>query len=431
MKRDLVFAVLASVIALLATNYYYSHRDVKDVFTVSTDQVDTIPEPELKFGIPVDSFTIGKNCIKWNQNIASILSEYNIPYTIINKIPDAAKDIMDIRKIKAGNNYFTFCRKDTAAALQYFVYEHSPRDYFVFDFSDTLSIWKGQKEVTTEVRKDAGIIETSLWECMIDHDINPMVAIELSEIFAWTVDFFRLGKGDYFKVIYDEQFVDSTSIGVGEIHAALFNHMGETIFAVPFVQDSSLSYYDLEGNSLQREFLKAPLRFSRISSGFSYRRLHPILHVRRPHLGIDYAAAYGTPVHAIGDGVVTRVAYTRGGGRTLKIRHNSVYTTGYLHLSKYGKGIKTGVRVKQGQVIGYVGSTGMSTGPHLDFRFWKNGHPVNPLNVKAPPVKPIKEVYKIAYDSVKYIVVNKLEKIEVPGIEKKDNTGNLQAASGL
>jgi murein DD-endopeptidase MepM/ murein hydrolase activator NlpD len=192
-------------------------------------------------------------------------------------------------------------------------------------------------------------------------------------------------------VIYDEEYVDSTSIGVKKIHTAYFQHKGEKFYAIPFVQDSSRDFYNLEGESLRRQFLKAPLRFSRISSGYSLSRMHPVLNYRRPHRGVDYAAPAGTPIHAIGDGQVIDKGYAKGAGYYIKIRHNSLYVTGYNHLSKYARGIREGVRVKQGQTIAYVGSTGYSTGPHLDFRFWKNGHPINPLKVEAPPVKPVKK----------------------------------------
>ena len=426
MKKNFYISTLFMLATLIITIYYINQREIPEEISYEEEIEEALPQPELKFGLPVDSFDIGLQRISWNETIATILNKYNIPFTTINMIPSAAKDILDIRKIKAGNNYYTFCQKDSAASLQYFVYEHSPIDYFVFDFTDSLCITKGQKDVKSITKKQSGIIENSLWECMLDNDINPMIAIRLSEIFAWTVDFFRLKKGDYFKVIYDEEYVDSTAVGISKIHAAMFNHMDEPLYAIPFVQDDAESYYDLDGKSLRREFLKAPLRFSRISSGYSYRRLHPVLKYHRPHLGVDYAAARGTPVYAIGDGIITKKVYTRGGGNTLRIRHNSVYTTGYLHLSGYAKGIRAGTKVKQGQLIGYVGSTGLSTGPHLDFRFWKNGHPVNPLKVEAPPVKPIKKEYREAYDSVKYIFVNKLRDIKTPGQEKHEDT-NLQA----
>jgi murein DD-endopeptidase MepM/ murein hydrolase activator NlpD len=199
-------------------------------------------------------------------------------------------------------------------------------------------------------------------------------------------------------VIYEESFVDSQSIGIDKVLGAWIYHNQNEFWAIPFIQDSVRSFFDEEGNSLRKAFLKAPLRFSRISSGFSNSRYHPVLKIRRPHHGIDYAAASGTPVHSVGDGVITKRGYQKnGGGNYVKIKHNSVYSTTYMHLSRFGKGIKQGVYVKQGDVIGYVGATGLATGPHLDFRFYKNGSPVNPLKVEAPPVEPVHEENKSTY----------------------------------
>jgi len=202
-------------------------------------------------------------------------------------------------------------------------------------------------------------------------------------------------------------------IGLGKIYGTYFRHTGKDFYGIPFVQDSVESFFDQEGNSLRKAFLKAPLRFSRISSRYSWSRMHPILKYRRPHLGIDYAAPAGTPVYAIGDGKIIEKNYKKGSGHMLKIRHNSVYTTAYLHLGRYGKGINTGTYVKQGDVIGYVGSSGLSTGSHLDFRFYKNGSPIDPLKVEAPPVEPVKEENRAVFDSVKTVIMERLDRIGV------------------
>jgi murein DD-endopeptidase MepM/ murein hydrolase activator NlpD len=232
---------------------------------------------------------------------------------------------------------------------------------------------------------------------MVDNDIDPNLANELSEIYAWTIDFFGIQKGDNFRVIYEKLFVEGEYVGLGQIIAAGFNHMGHDYNAFYFAPDSTGDFYDEEGGSMRRTFLKAPLRYRRISSGFSYSRMHPILKYRRPHLGVDYAAPAGTPVQSIGDGVVVSAGYTKQGGYTIKVKHNGTYTTAYLHLQGFGKGIRQGVHVKQGQVIGYVGSTGLSTGPHLDFRFYRNGKAIDPLQVKAPPAKPVDTAYTEEY----------------------------------
>jgi murein DD-endopeptidase MepM/ murein hydrolase activator NlpD len=237
-----------------------------------------------------------------------------------------------------------------------------------------------------------------------------MLAIELSEIFAWSIDFFGIQRGDQYKVIYQESFVDSQSIGITKVMGAWFYHNDTDFWAIPFTQGGERSFFDEKGNSLRKAFLKAPLRYSRISSGFSHSRMHPILKIRRPHHGVDYAAPAGTPVQTVGDGVITAVGYQRnGGGNYVKIKHNSVYSTTYMHLSRFGKGIRQGVYVKQGDVIGYVGSTGLASGPHLDFRFYRNGSAVNPLRVEAPPVEPVEEENLAAYQVVSSFTIQALK----------------------
>lgn len=365
--------------------------------------------PEKKFGIVLDSFQVESDRIHWHQNLTEILSQYGFenysPYEISREI----SKVFDVTKFKAGNPYhFYFSKKDSTKNVSYFVYEHTPKEYLKVSLGSSIRVEELNRESRMVRKECTGEIKTSLWHTMKDNDINPTLALELSEIYAWSINFFRLSEGDRFRVIYKEEFVDSTSLGISEICAAYFIHEGEKYYAIPFVQDSTRDFYDLEGNSLRREFLKAPLRFNRISSGYSHSRMHPILNYRRPHRGVDYAAPAGTPIHAIGDGTVIDKGYAKGAGYYLKIRHNSVYITGYNHLSGYAKGMREGIQVKQGETIGYVGSTGYSTGPHLDFRFWKNGHPVNPLKVEAPPVEPIKKSNLDSFRKVKENWLNTL-----------------------
>lgn len=350
-----------------------------------------------EYGIPVDSFTVTKGKIRNNQTLGDLLVSLNAKADVISKLPIYAQGKFDLRQVKAGNIYKAFTTQDSSAQLAYLVYEKTPKEYVIFNFKDSLTIQTAQKEIRIIRKLNEATIATSLWETMYKLNINPQLALEMSDIFAWTVDFFGLYKGDKFKVLYDEEYVDNTSIGIGTIYAAWFEHRGERFYAYRFAQDSTDSYWDEKGNSLRKSFLKAPLHFSRISSRYSGSRFHPILKIYRPHTGVDYAAPSGTPIMAIGDGTIIEKGYAGGNGNYVKIRHNSVYTTGYNHLSGFGKGIANGVRVKQGQIIGFVGSTGSSTGPHLDMRFWMNGHPVDPLKVKAPSVEPIKAENKDTY----------------------------------
>lgn len=382
-----------------------------------------------EYGLAVDSFHIVSGRVGRNQTLSLLLNGYGVSHDTIYKLTLASEGTFDLRKIRRGNPYKVFCSKDSLHRVMHFVYEHTPVDYIMFSLEDSIRVRKQEKEVILNPREASGIITSSLWNTMLDSDLDPMLAFELSEIYAWSIDFFGLQEGDGFKIYYEEHYVDSNYIGLGKIHGAVFYHAGEEFYAVPFVQDSVESFYDQEGNSLRKAFLKAPLRFSRISSQYSQSRLHPILKIRRPHLGVDYAAPVGTPVHAIGDGKVVKTGYTKGNGNWIKIQHNSVYATAYLHLSRYGKGIQTGTYVRQGDIIGYVGSTGLSTGPHLDFRFYRNGYPVDPLKVKAPPVKPVKDEYRLAYDSVLLLTVERLNRISLPELYGVAQGSTLAEAS--
>ena len=266
--------------------------------------------------------------------------------------------------------------------------------------TDSLHVEHHEKPVEIRARYAEATIESSLWNAMITNGLPADLALELSEIYAWTIDFFGLQKDDSIRVYYEEQYVDSTRIGIGHIYAAHFYHGRRWQDAYWFENEDIRGYFDGDGNSLRKAFLKAPLNYKRISSHFSYARKHPVLKIVRPHTGVDYAAPTGTPVVSIGDGVVIEKGYKGGGGHTVKIRHNSTYTSAYLHLSKYGKDLRVGSHVSQGQVIGYVGSSGTATGPHLDFRIWKNGCPIDPLKMESPPVEPVPAAYRTAFDSV-------------------------------
>ncbi len=404
-KLERILSFFALFILLVsATNCGHSKRGSE---TVMEDT--TIVEPRLVYGLPADSFVLETGVIKKNQYLSRLLNDNGVAMNLIDKIVKNSDTIFDVRKIRGGKNYTFFYSCDSNRQARYFVYENSPVEYFVYELFDSLRVYRGEKEIKVRHRTAKGEIQSSLWNTMKDNGLDPLLAIELSDIFQWTIDFYAIQKGDRFKVIYDELYVDSIPIGIGEIHAAEFDHYEKPNFAFHFIQNDTVGYYDENGENLQKQFLKAPLKFSRISSRFSNSRLHPVLRIRRPHHGVDYAAPKGTPVRSIGDGTVIAKAYQRrGGGKYLKIRHNSVYTTLYMHLNGFAKGIAQGVRVKQGQVIGYVGSTGLSTGPHLDFRVFKNGKPVDPLKVKSPPAEPVTEASMPQFIALKDSLMNQL-----------------------
>lgn len=384
----------------------------KEEKSLEPDSV-AVKEPVLKYGLPVDSFYIVEGKVKNNQYLSQILNDYGIDLGTVDAIARKSKPVFDVRKIKSGNNYAFFLTPDSVQNPRYFVYENSSTEYFVYELFDTLNIYKGNKEIITKVRMAQGVIESSLWNTMTDNNLDPMLALDLSDIYAWTIDFYGIQKGDRFRVIYEELFVDSVAIGIGNIYAAEFDHFGQEILAFRFTQNDTTGYFNEKGENLQKQFLKAPLKFSRISSRFSNSRMHPILRIRRAHHGVDYAAAKGTPVMTIGDGTVIEKAFqASGGGNYLKIKHNSVYTTVYMHLSGYGKGVTKGSRVRQGQVVGFVGATGLASGPHLDFRVFKNGSPVDPLRVESPPAKPVSSENMPQYVILKDSLMSQLQKIE-------------------
>lgn len=380
-------AILITILSLSGCSHdtpYHQTKADNASYPAKPDEAAT-----LYYGIPIDSYNIVKGRIMNNQVISSILASYGVPWDTIETVLRNNKNTFDPRKVHTGSSYSVFLRKDSIGNPDYFIYEHDDRVSYLFSLNDSLTIRKINAEIRQVLRYSSGTIKTSLWESAIEKNLNPTLASELSDIYAWTIDFFGLQRGDRYKVIYEEDFIGDKSIGIGKIHAASFEHGGSTIYAIPFIQDKTQSYFDSTGASLRKAFLKAPLRFSRISSHFSSARMHPILKTVRPHYGVDYAAPIGTPVMAVGDGRVTQTSSGGGAGRMVKITHNSIYSTAYMHLSRFGEGIRPGTYVKQGDVIGYVGSSGLSTGPHLDFRFYKSGSPVNPLTVESPPVNPV------------------------------------------
>lgn len=414
-KRILIISVLLLVIilgSLLKSSESSILRRNTNIYAIGIDHNIIYQDIEKEYDITLDSFNVVQNRIKRNYNLAKLLFEAGVDNSIITQATLKSAEVFDIRKIKAGNHYKLYYTKDTTKELRYFVYKHSPTEYLKVTLNKNPNAVLGQKEIVNVRKTSSGTITSSLWSTMIENNIDPMMSIKLSEIYAWTVDFFGLEQGDNFKVVYDEQYVDSISIGIGNIYSASFTHRGEELLAFQFEQNGVLSYFDENGKSLRRQFLKSPLKFSRISSGYSNSRMHPILKIRRPHRGVDYAAPKGTPIYTIGDGTVIKKGYTKAAGYYIKIKHNSVYTTGYNHLSRYPKGIKVGQRVKQGDLIGYVGSTGYATGPHLDFRMWKNNQPINPLKVKAPPVEPIKSENYASFDSKKQECLKELKQID-------------------
>lgn len=364
------------------------------------------------FGIPYEQFELVEGTVGKNETMGRILEKFGIGAGGTYRIEQAAKDSFDLRKVQVGKPYTAFFQTDSLAGrrLAHFVYEKSLTDYFVISLPtpDSVVVHNGSKPVRIERQHAEAAIESSMWNAIAGNGYPDALAAELEDVYGWSVDFFGLQKDDRFEVIYDQRFVDSVSAGIGRIWGASFLHGGKTYYAIPFEQDGKVAYWDENGNSLKKQFLKAPLKYSRISSRFTNARRHPITRVVRPHHAVDYAAPTGTPVSAVADGVVTRRYWdSKGGGNTVWLKHARGYETGYLHLSKFGN-ISVGSRVGQGQIIGYVGSTGASTGPHLDYRIRVNGKPVDPLKIPQEPGVPIKEANREKFAVVRDKVMGEL-----------------------
>ena len=381
-------------------------------FDYEVETGDSLALSEVKveqlYGIDKEPYHIVTGRVRYSETLARLLYNTGLPGNKVQSLIEASEEYFDSRKIRAGNYYTGYYDKESNQP-EYFVYEIDKLQYLRFCLKDSMFVERVSKETDTIMQFSAFSIKNSLWMTMIDKNLDPMLALELSEIYAWTIDFFGLQEGDSVRVVYDEVFVEGESAGINKIHAAYFKHAGYDYYAVLYNQNDKEGYYDLQGNSLEKTFLKAPLRFSRISSRYSHSRFHPILKIRRPHYGVDYAAPIGTPVHAIGEGIVTSVTYTKGAGRMVKIKHNGVYSSAYMHLRNFGKGIAKGARVTQGQVIGHVGSSGLSTGPHLDFRMYKFGKPVDPLKIESPPVEPVKVELIPDYNEKIYLALKELQ----------------------
>lgn len=389
--------------------YQWQQKKLEALDEVEVTDSTEVEEIVYKYGIPTDRYNVKYGIVKPGQTLSVILSEHGLSKKEIHELSQNAEGTFDVRKIKDGQAYAVFTTQDSLATPRYFVYEEDPKSYIVFDLKESHNVSRGKNPVEWRQKEVKGQVESSLWVAMQNNNTSPQLAIVLSHIFGWSIDFFGLQKQDEFRVIYEQEYVDGKGLQNFHVLAASFRASDSTYYAIPFVQDGEELYYNEKGNSLEGAFLKAPLDYYRISSRFTNSRYHPVLKRYRAHHGVDYAAPTGTPVYAIGSGKVIAKGYQAGGGGNyVKIRHNSVYTTTYMHLSRFAKGIKVGSTVKQKEVIGYVGSTGLSTGPHLDFRVYENGKPINPLLIKSQPKKPISCANMQQYTAVRDSLIQRL-----------------------
>ena len=385
-----------------------------------------IIKPTLKNGFLLDTFHVSKGEIKPNQFLSEILDEHHVVYEKVDELVRNVKDIFDVRKLRAGKE-FMILSKDADSPAQYFLYEPDVYSYVVYDIENA-SAKIHQREVNTEVVTASGIIESSLWQTMVDNELSYDLASRLEDVFGWSIDFHHIQNGDKFKVIYEKKSIEGQTVGAGEILGAYYKNYDNEYYGILFENDKHKGYYDLEARPMKKNFLKSPVKYSRISSRFNRNRFHPVLKRRKAHLGTDYAAPRGTPIYSVANGVVTKASRTRGNGKYVKIKHDATYQTQYLHMNGFAKGIKSGVHVKQGQVIGYVGSTGLATGPHVCFRFWKNGRQVNHLRLNFPPPEPMPEKDIPRFNEEKDKIIAELNNIEFKTTKKEEPIAEAKKA---
>ena len=347
------------------------------------------------FGLSTQGYIVEEHTVQKGEFLSTILQRYKIDLARISEVADKAKNIFDVRKISVGRPYTILV--NASGKADYFIYQPNKIDYVIYGLNDQIEVRTGKNDVITEVHTVAGVINNSLYQTLDEHSVSPDLAVQLADIYGWAVNFYRINKGDWFKITYERKEVDGELVGAGKILSAIFSHHGKEYQAHYFKAEGADkgAYYDQDGKSLRRAFLKAPLKYSRISSRFTMRRFHPVQRVWKAHLGTDFAAPKGTPIIATGSGVVIASAFDRANGNYVKIKHDHTYTTQYLHMSK--RAVKNGDRVAQGEVIGYVGSTGLATGPHVCYRFWKNGKQVDALAQEFPPAEPIKADQHLAF----------------------------------
>jgi len=390
---------LAALFVLLIIWVISSKNEQVNVLE-NQEEVAAVVEPKVVLTLPADTLRFEKHTIVSGESFGALLGKRGIGTAQIYKIAAAVENDFNVRRIRTGIEV-QFATGDSSLFPAFFIYPESKYEYWIIGLQDSIYAKKVEKEREVRRRAISGTIDDALYLSVGRSGGTQVLAMSLVEVYAWTIDFFRLQKGDAFSVIYEEEYVDDTVyVGFKSIVAANLTHMGNDFYSFPYENELGFhDYYDEEGRSLRKTFLRAPLNFTRISSRYSGRRFHPVQKRWKAHLGTDYAAPTGTPIMTTADGVIIAAQYTSANGNYVKVRHNSTYATQYLHMSKIKPGIRNGAKVKQGDVIGYVGSTGLATGPHVCYRFWANGRQVDPYKQKLPDAKPLTADRMEAYQS--------------------------------
>ena len=410
--------MFGAILGMASICYFFNTEKNQIKFQeISVEQVidsvkEEIPEPKRLYGIVIDDLNVLEEKVKRNQNISEILAPFNVKPAKIYQLANASKNVFDVRKLATNKKYTLIYKADSLPQAKALIYEPNPIDYVVFNLEDSVSVEMKKREVEIVEKTIVGEIEYSLAETMENLNASHQLTNEFVDIFAWQIDFQRLQKGDKFKLIYEEKLVEGAPVGIGAIKGIYFEHFANDYFAIAYDQGNGTEYFDEEGKSLRKALLKYPIKFTRISSRYSGRRFHPVQKRWKAHRGTDFAAPRGTEIRSVGDGIVVDAKYGKYNGNFVKIRHNSTYTTQYLHMSKIAGGIKPGVKVKQGQRIGYVGSTGLANGSHLCYRFWKNGKQIDALKVKLPSAGPVNEKDIAKFQSTKDRIIKLLNDID-------------------
>ncbi len=392
------------------TSLFSRQGDYAKVDSVKRVEREVI-KPIVLFGMVVNDLHVTEDIVKKNQRFTDLIDNHFVSPEVLRELNLLPRKTFDFRKISAGKKYTLVTEHDSLQTVKALIYEPNLIDYVIFHFKDSLLVEVCHREVTTLEKTMVGEIQFSLAQTIDALGISHELTNKFVDIYAWQVDFQRLQKGDKFKLIYEENRVEDKPISIGNILAIYFEHSGNGYYAFPFDQGDGPDYFDEEGKSLRKALLKYPIEFTRISSRYNRNRFHPVAKVFRAHLGTDFAAPTGTPIRSVGDGVIEEAQYKTNNGNYVKVRHNGTYTTAYLHMSKIGAGITPGARVRQGQTIGYVGSTGLATGPHVCYRFWRNGVQVDALRVELPPSQPIKPENSGQFEKIKQELIQRLELI--------------------
>ncbi len=405
-KKFIVASGVAITFGLFAATLQLTTNRQSAALLLAPPDLGNLPviPDHLRWGFALDEFEVSETPLKSGDVLGELLMSRGLSYPQVNSIVEQCKGKFNISSMRTGRSLH-FLAKQQGTNPDYMVYEPSPYEYVVFNLKAPYQVERVQRDVKIEIVAASGVLETSFWQALTDNGLSDELADGMIDVLASSVDFYHQKQGDRFKVVYEQHIVEGEPVGTGKIIAAMYEREGKEFYAFNFERpEEKTNYFDFEGRPARKAFLKSPVKFSRISSRYNRNRLHPILGYHKAHFGTDYAAPHGTPIMAVAEGTVVEATRRGGNGNFVKLRHDKTYETQYLHMSGFAKGIRPGTRVAQGQTIGYVGSTGLATGPHVCFRFWKNGQQVDHLRLNLPQPLPITgaafDQFKVVRDSL-------------------------------